>query len=55
MDEGVVEGSLDVADSKVQLILVLGLRAGGAVVDDLLFTYNLWWLLYTERGRLDFT
>ena len=43
MDEGVVEGSLDVADSKVQLILVLGLRAGGSVVHGLLFFDNLWW------------
>ena len=44
MDESVVEGSLDVADGKVQLVLVLVLRAGGSVVDNFLFSYNFWWL-----------
>ena len=44
MDESVVEGSLNVANGEVQLVLVLVLRAGGSVVDNFLFSDNFWWL-----------
>jgi len=48
MDESVVEGSLNVADSEVHLVLVFVLGAGGSVVDNLLFFDNLWWhILYS--------
>ena len=43
MEESVVECGLDVADTEVHLVLVLALRAGGSEVNDLLFSYNLWW------------
>ena len=50
MEESVVESGLDVADTEVQLILVLVLRAGGSVVDNLVFFDNLWWLYDEQEG-----
>ena len=50
MEESVVESGLDVADTEVQLILVLVLRAGGSVVDNLLFFDNLWWHILDRKS-----
>ena len=55
MDEGVVEGGLNVADSESKFVLTL-VSLGRSVVSDLLFfdfLSFLWWLHRYKNTRLD--